>query len=101
MSGRAWLMLILLSLLWGGSFFFVGSMVSELAPLTIVTLRVGIAAITLWIIVFLLGLRPPKSVKIWGAFLGMGLLNNVIPFVLIESGQLANTASLKSLHHPG
>lgn len=97
MSGRAWLMLILLSLLWGGSFFFVGSMVSELAPLTIVTLRVGIAAITLWIIVFLLGLRPPKSVKIWGAFLGMGLLNNVIPFVLIVWGQTQVASGLASI----
>ena len=57
---REWLMLITLSLLWGGSFFFVGVAVAELPPLTIVTLRVGLAAITLWIIVLFMGLSLPK-----------------------------------------
>ena len=97
MSGRAWIMLILLSILWGGSFFFVGSVVNALAPFTIVTLRVGIAALTLWIVVFLLGLRPPTSVKIWGAFIVMGLLNNVIPFVMIVWGQTQVASGLASI----
>ena len=79
-------MLIVLSVLWGGSFFFVGVAVSKLPPLTIVTLRVGLAAITLWTIALMMGLRPPKSIKIWLAFIGMGLLNNVIPFSLIVWG---------------
>ncbi|WP_321284791.1 EamA family transporter [uncultured Vibrio sp.] len=48
MNTKVWAMLILLSILWGGSFFFVGVAVNNLPPLTIVTLRVGIAAFTLW-----------------------------------------------------
>ena len=36
-----WGLLLLLSLLWGGSFFFVGVAVKELPPLTIVMARVS------------------------------------------------------------
>lgn len=90
-------MLITLSVLWGGSFFFVGVAVAELPPLTIVTLRVGLAAITLWVIVLIMGLRPPKSIKIWLAFIGMGLLNNVIPFSLIVWGQTHIASGLASV----
>lgn len=90
-------MLIVLSILWGGSFFFVGVAVTELPPLTIVTLRVGLAAIALWSIALVMGLRPPKSVKIWIAFLGMGLLNNVMPFVLIVWGQTQIASGLASI----
>ncbi|PSW20709.1 EamA family transporter [Photobacterium sanctipauli] len=81
----------------GASFFFVGIAVSDLPPLTIVTLRVGIAAITLWVIALTLGLRLPTSLKIWGAFLSMGLLNNAIPFVLIVWGQTQIASGLASI----
>ncbi|WP_090723363.1 DMT family transporter [Neptunomonas qingdaonensis] len=97
MGAREWAMLIVLSILWGGSFFFVGVAVADLPPLTIVTLRVGLAAIALWSIALLMGLHPPKSVGIWIAFLGMGLLNNVIPFVLIVWGQTQIASGLASI----
>ena len=97
MNARVWAMLILLSMLWGGSFFFVGIVVTDLPPLTIVALRVGIAAITLWIIALMIGLRPPKEVRVWGAFLGMGLLNNVVPFALIVWGQTQIASGLASI----
>ncbi|WP_375750429.1 DMT family transporter [Vibrio sp. HN007] len=97
MSAKAWMMLILLSILWGGSFFFVGVAVNDLPPLTIVTLRVGIAAITLWGVAAMIGLRPPKSLKVWRSFVGMGLLNNVIPFALIVWGQTQIASGLASI----
>ncbi|NRB24009.1 DMT family transporter [Shewanella sp.] len=97
MNARVWAMLILLSMLWGGSFFFVGVVVTELAPLTIVTLRVAIAAMTLWAIALMIGLRPPKTLRVWLAFLGMGLLNNVIPFALIVWGQTQIASGLASM----
>jgi drug/metabolite transporter (DMT)-like permease len=97
MGVREWGMLILLSLLWGGSFFFIGVAVNDLPPLTIVTLRVGIAGVALWCIALALGLRPPKSARIWIAFLGMGLLNNVIPFGLIVWGQTQIASGLASI----
>ena len=44
LSMTAWLLLLVLSVLWGGSFFFVGVAVKEMTPLTIVAGRVGLAA---------------------------------------------------------
>ncbi len=90
-------MLVVLSILWGGSFFFVGVAVADLPFLTIVTLRVGLAAIALWSIAFVMGLRPPNSAGVWAAFLGMGLLNNVIPFALIVWGQTQIASGLASI----
>lgn len=97
MGVREWTMLIVLSVLWGGSFFFVGVAVKELAPLTLVAIRVGLAAIALWGIVFALGLRPPTRPTVWLAFAAMGLLNNVIPFVLIVWGQSHIASGLASI----
>ena len=68
MAAKDWAMLLLLSFLWGGSFFFIGVAVTELPPLTIVLLRVGIAAITLWAIALFFGYQFPRSLKLWRAF---------------------------------
>lgn len=97
MGTKDWAMLLLLSLLWGGSFFFISILVTELPPLTIVLLRVGIAAITLWTILLIAGYEAPKSLGLWGAFTTLGLLNNVIPFSLIVWGQNHIGAGLASI----
>jgi drug/metabolite transporter (DMT)-like permease len=87
MSATEWAMLLALSALWGGSFFFTGIAVKELPPLTIVVLRVGLAAAMLYVMLRLLGLRLPVGRRAWAVFFGMGLLNNAIPFCLIVWGQ--------------
>lgn len=97
MGSVEWAMLILLSVLWGGSFFFVGVAVKDLPTLTIVALRVGLAAVVLWGIVAMLGRPLPRSPQAWLAFLGMGVLNNVIPFGLIVWGQQTIGSGLASI----
>ncbi len=92
-----WLLLIALSVLWGGSFFFVEIAVDALEPLTIVALRVGLAAIALNLIVLTVGLRMPKDRTLWASFLGMGFFNNMIPFSLIVWGQAHITSGLASI----
>jgi drug/metabolite transporter (DMT)-like permease len=87
MSAGEWAMLLALSLLWGSSFFFAGIAVTALPPLTIVTLRVGLAAVILNIALRLMRLAMPGDRRVWAAFLAMGLLNNVIPFCLIVWSQ--------------
>ena len=61
MTSREWGLLLLLSLVWGGSFFFVGVAVKELPPLTIVAARVTIAAALLWLTAPLTRLAPQRS----------------------------------------
>ncbi len=97
MSQTEWLLLILLSIVWGGSFFFVGVAVDVLPPLTIVALRVSLAAVALLAVVYFTGLRMPANPKIWIAFIFMGILNNVIPFSLIVWGQTHIASGLASI----
>ena len=82
-----WVLVVALSLLWGGSFFFVEVALEGLPPFTIVALRVGFAALALVVVSLLSRQMPPASLGIWSAFLGMGLINNAIPFSLIAWGQ--------------
>lgn len=82
-----WFMLIALSMVWGGSFFFNEIAVRELPVFTVVVSRVALAAVILTIVLHLRGERMPTSGKVWLAFFGMGLLNNAIPFSLIVWGQ--------------
>ena len=97
MNRREWAMLVTLSVLWGGSFFFAEIALESLPPLTIVTLRVGLAAITLWLVVLALKLPIPNSPPIWIALLTMGLLNNVLPFSLIVWGQSQISSGLAAI----
>ena len=97
MGAREWAMLLILSVLWGGSFFFIGVAVRELPPLTIMMLRVGCAALTLHLVVRLMGQWMPRDPRVWLAFGGMGLLNNVIPQTLIVWGQTQIPSGLASI----
>jgi drug/metabolite transporter (DMT)-like permease len=97
MDGREWAMLIALSVLWGGSFFFIGVAVKELPPVTIVTLRVGLAVIALHLVCRIMGLKLPRDGRTWRAFFGMGLLNNIIPFCLIVWGQTQIASGVASI----
>lgn len=97
MSSLDILTLISLSILWGGSFFFVEVLIDQYAPLTIVALRVGLAAIGLWALVVALGLEVPKSGKHWIALFVLGLLNNALPFCLIAWGQTQISSGLASI----
>lgn len=97
LSSRAWLELLVLSCIWGASFLSIRIALDELPFLTSVAWRVVPAALILWIWVALRGLALPRDPRIWGAFLMMGLLNNVIPFGLMAWGQLHIESGLTSI----
>ena len=97
MTPFEWLLLLLLSVLWGGSFFFGEVALAELPPLTLVLGRVALAAVTLNLVVVATGQRMPRDVRLWSAFLVMGALNNFIPYSLIFWGQTEITSSLASI----
>ena len=87
MTALEWGLLLALSVLWGGSFFFNGVAVRELPTFTIVVARVALAAATLLLVLRLLGTALPRDRRAWVAFFTMGLLNNALPFSLIVWGQ--------------
>jgi len=92
-----WSLIAVLSIIWGGSFFFIGVAVKGLPPVTIVALRVGIAAAALNLMVLAAGQRMPSYRQAWAAFFGMGFLNNLLPFCLIVWGQTRITSGLASI----
>jgi len=97
MTGRDWVLLGALSVLWGGSFFFSEVALAELGPLTVVLGRVGFAALALIGLTYLTGHRLPSAPGLWGAFLVMGALNNLIPFSLIVWGQVTIDSGLAAI----
>ncbi|MEL7228361.1 MAG: DMT family transporter [Pseudomonadota bacterium] len=96
LSPKTWALLLLLSLIWGGSFLFARIAVLEVPPITLVFARVALAALALNL--FLL-MRPPNLSHggRWRDFALMGLLNNIIPFGLIFYGQLEIGAGLAAI----
>jgi drug/metabolite transporter (DMT)-like permease len=87
MSAAEWAMLLGLSLIWGGSFFFNKILLGAFETLTIMLGRVGIAAVALLVVLHLAGGRLPRSWPAWRIFIGMSILNNLVPFALILWGQ--------------
>ena len=97
MSAPEWGVLLLLSILWGGSFFFVEVALTAWQPLTIVAVRVAIGAACLWIAALALRWPIPRGQNLWGALLVIGVLNNAVPFTLIVWGQSHIASGLASI----
>lgn len=86
LRGREWAMLLLLALIWGSSFLFIGIALRGWPPLSLAAARIVIAAVVLWLV---LAVRGESRVHLpWRACMIMGLLNNVLPFALIAWAQL-------------
>ena len=97
MTAREWGLLALLSLFWGGSFFFIGVAVKELPPSTLVALRVGLAAALLLTFAPILDARLPKSAHALAALAVLGFGNNALPFALIAWGQTRLPSGLAAI----
>jgi drug/metabolite transporter (DMT)-like permease len=92
-----WVLLLILSVLWGGTFVFAKEALPYVPPLTLTLLRVVIASVVLVPIVLMLGYRLPKTLAQWRDFAGMAILNNIIPFGLIFWGQTMIGSGLTSV----
>ncbi len=97
MGAAEWAMLIFLSIVWGGSFFFYAICIKELPTFTIVFLRLSLGSIGLWLMAWAVGLLPLRRPVPWRNFFIMGLLNNAIPFSLIVWGQREVASGLAAI----
>lgn len=97
MDIKSTFMLVGLAAVWGGSFFFAEIALREVPPLTITLHRVFWAVPILAFIVRMKGIIVPRSMRVWGAYLVMGALNNAIPFSLIFWGQTQIESGLASI----
>src|SRR6266536_1208878 len=96
MTRRAWLLFAAVSLLWGVPYLFIKVAVAELPPVTVVFVRVALAALLLWPVAVrrgaLRGLRRrlPQLVV-------LSLLEITVPFLLISIGEQRIASSLAGL----
>ncbi|MBX4874017.1 MULTISPECIES: DMT family transporter [Rhizobium] len=97
MNAWTWSLLLLLGLIWGGSFFFARIAVQHIPPLTLVFLRLLLAGLALHI--YIAGrLDVYQTLKSrWREFLILGLINNALPHALIFFGQTRIGAGLAAI----
>ncbi|MDA7964495.1 DMT family transporter [Ruegeria sp.] len=96
-SARAFAELVLLGVIWGVSFLSIRIALDTVPFVTTVFHRVFWATLVLWAVIAVQKLPIPKDPRIWGAFLVMGFLNNVLPFSLMAWGQLYVETGLTSI----
>jgi drug/metabolite transporter (DMT)-like permease len=97
MNATEWALLLVLAVLWGGSFFFGKVALAIFPALTLVALRTGLAALALLVFLTLRGIALPLSLAAWRRYLVMGLLNNALPFALINWGQTQIDSGLAAI----
>ncbi|MBB4291337.1 drug/metabolite transporter (DMT)-like permease [Rhizobium leguminosarum] len=97
MNAWTWGLLVLLGLIWGGSFFFARIAVQHVPPLTLVFFRLLLAALALHI--YIAGRFDFYSIlwRRWREFLILGLINNALPHALIFFGQTRIGAGLAAI----
>lgn len=66
MTATEWGLLIILALLWGGSYFYIGVAIKVLPPFSIIAFRVALGALLLYAVVRLSGARLPIDGRICG-----------------------------------
>lgn len=92
-----WLRLLVLGVLWGGSFFFVGVAVKEVPPMTIVFSRTMLAALLLAPLLWVYRIAIPTTWAGWWPFAVLALLNTAIPFTLTAMGQTMIPSGIASV----
>ncbi|MFD2611310.1 DMT family transporter [Paenibacillus gansuensis] len=97
MSRKLYGALVLLSLIWGGSFFFIKMLLHHFDPLTIALLRSGTGLIVISGI--MVALRQPLQVTRlpWVPMIAAGLLNTTLPWALIAFSETRVTSGMASV----
>lgn len=87
MEIQDWAALLFMGLIWGSSFLFAHIAVDYIPPMTLVLLRVGLACIPLFIVMYWQKLRFGLIREHFGKLFILGLLNSFGPFFLIFYSQ--------------
>jgi len=94
---RQWSAFWLLSLIWGASFMLIKIGLQGMGTLTLVTFRIALGALALWMVVLWRRLPLPRAGATLGALVLMGLFNNAIPFTLITWGETTVDSGLAAV----
>lgn len=77
----------LLACIWGSSYLFIKLAVASIPPVSLIAMRVGIAAVFLLAVMRLQGERLPKDAATWRMLLVQAFLNSIASWTLLAWGQ--------------
>jgi drug/metabolite transporter (DMT)-like permease len=97
MNKSDWGTLVVLALVWGAAFLFIGVAVRHVPPLTYVWLRLAIAAAAMWAFLRWKGVSLDLPRSAWGSILLLAFLNNALPFTLFGWGQTHIASGLAAI----
>ncbi len=90
-------LLVVLAAIFGSSFMFTKIAVAEIPPATLVSMRMGIAVVLLYVAARMAGQVLPKPGPIWKVIALTALFGNALPFLLISWGQEKVDAGLAAI----
>jgi drug/metabolite transporter (DMT)-like permease len=97
MGPREFAALVLLSLLWSGSFTLIKVAVDTIPPATIVAGRLVVAAALLWAYLRATGHRLPPRGRPWRLYAALAVSGNVLPFLLISWSETRLDSTLAAI----
>ena len=97
MKTKHWTVFISLGLIWSSSFLWVELAIRELGPITLVAFRVLFGLLFGLVVIFIQGVKFPRTLKEWTPLLVLGLTNIAIPFFLISWGQVSIDSGVASI----
>ena len=97
LKSKHWLVFITLGLIWSSSFLWIELAIRELGPITLVAFRVLFGLLFGLVVIFIQGVKFPRTAKEWTPLLILGLTNLAIPFFLISWGQVSIESGVASI----
>ncbi|MEQ9405792.1 MAG: DMT family transporter [Cyclobacteriaceae bacterium] len=97
MKNKNALLLILLATCWGPSFLFIKVAVTEMSPMMVSALRIGIGALILNGLILFKGQKLPSNLSFWKKVIVAGFFAQALPFTLINWGEQFVDSSLASV----
>jgi drug/metabolite transporter (DMT)-like permease len=95
-----WLLLIFLVFLWGSAYPLTRLAIGEISPVIVVSMRLWIGAISLYLVCKILGKHIPSfyDFKAWGSMAATGIVGSLIPFSLVSFAQIHVASALASIY---
>ncbi|MDB4598448.1 DMT family transporter [Candidatus Pseudothioglobus singularis] len=94
---RSYQLLGLLVIVWGSSFLLIDRALLFFTPEQVVGYRLVIGAITMFAIALYYGKSFPRTITPWLHFIVYAVIGNILPYLLIATGQLTITSGMAGL----
>ena len=96
-TGRDWLLLLVLGLMWGTSYAFIKLGVQTLPTFTLIATRLLIGFVLLATVVFVAREPLPRNPRVYVNLLIMAVINIVIPFTLITTAEQSVDSAIAAI----